>query len=194
MDRDSHSGAHWYFAFNDGAEAYQSANKQGKQLQIKSPATGTNSVNTPLLAVGNTKYNGKNPPKYLNAEFNWFKIKIGDNEWIEVSNGSMINVPSGSEIIATASVGNLQEATWLTPESAKGKPGAVYLASTDKSRLEFKKAIAKNTPWQKDTDFGESFILTNGISKEMKVEFQMTAEGRAWFGEKKSFTLIPMNE
>jgi hypothetical protein len=40
-----------------------------------------------------------------------------------------------------------------------------------------------------DADFGESFLLTEGIALDTKVELQLTAEGRAWFGETLRFTL-----
>ena len=96
-------------------------------------------------------------------------------------------------VFARASVGNLQEATWLTPESTKGKPGAVYLAATAGSGLPLMQAIEEDTPWLKDALFGDGFLLTNGISEETKVELQMTAEGRAWFGEKWQFTLVPVD-
>jgi beta-galactosidase GanA len=70
MDRDAHSGGHYRIAYNEGAQAFKEAAAQGRQLGIRTPGTGTTSADTPLLAVGNTKYNGRNPPKYLDAEFN----------------------------------------------------------------------------------------------------------------------------
>lgn len=190
LDLDAHSGGLWYVTNNNGAAAYEKATGEGKILGIRTSGTETTSVNTPLLAVGNTKYNGKNPPKYLNAEFNWFKVKIRDGEWIEITKNDTINIPANTTIYALASVGNLQEATWLTPENSDGNPGAVYLSTTENSGLQFKKAIDKDTPWYQDVDFEGSFLLTNGISKDIQVKIQMTAEGRAWFGEKLEFTLV----
>jgi len=189
MDRDAHNGAHWRIALNEGAEAFAAAAAQSRQLGIRTQGTGTTSADTPLLAVGNTQYNGRNPPKYLDAEFNWLKIKSAGGDWIEVRNGAHIRVPRNKPILAAASVGNLQDATWLTPASCAGKPGAVYLASTDGSALKLKQPIATDTPRIEDAEFGESFTLTEGITSETKVELQMTAEGRAWFGEKLRFTL-----
>jgi hypothetical protein len=191
MDSQSHAGGHWYFAYNDGAKAFEAAAAQGKKLGVRTPGTGTTSADTPLVAVGNTPYNGHNPPKYLDAEFNWFKLKIGDGPWREVVNGARISVPKNAPILAAASVGNLQEATWLTPARCQGKPGAVYLASTDESRLPLKQAIGRDTAWQEDATFGESFPLCQGIAAPTRVVLQMTAEGRAWFGEKLRFTLVP---
>lgn len=189
VDRDAHSGALWRIAFNEGAAAFGAAAAQGRQLGIRTPGSGTTSADTPLLAVGNTKYNGRNPPKHLDAEFNWFKIRAGGGDWSEVRDGARIRVPRNKPILAAASVGNLQDATWLTPASCAGKPGAVHLATTAASPLKLKQAIAKDTARLEDAEFGDSFTLTEGIASETKVELQMTAEGRAWFGEKLRFTL-----
>ena len=189
MDRDAHSGAHWRIAYNEGAEAFREAAAQGRHLGIRTSGTGTTSADTPLLAVGNTKYNGRNPPKYLDAEFNWFKVKAGGGDWIEIRNGARIRVPRNKPVLAAASVGNLQAAIWLTPATCAGKPGAVYLASTSDSALKLKQPIAKDIARFEDAEFGESLILTEGVAVGTKVELQMTAEGRAWFGEKLRFTL-----
>jgi hypothetical protein len=191
VDRESHAGAHWYLAFHEGAEAFRQAEAEGKQLGIRTPATGTTSADTPLLAVGNTKYNGRNPPKYLDAEFNAFKIKIGDGPWIEVTDGATIRVRRNTPILAAASVGNLQDATWLAPVKDQSKPGVVCLASTVASALRLKQPISKDTARLQDADFGPSFSLCNGVSVPVKVELQMTADHRAWFGEKLRFTLEP---
>ncbi len=193
IDMDAHSGGLWHITNTHGADAYEKATKDGRVLGVKTAGTGTSSADTPLLAVGNTKYNGTNPPKYLNAEFNWFKIKTGDGEWIEIRNGASVEVPGDMPIYAMASVGNLQEATWLTRESCEGKPGTVFLAATAASDLVMKWAIEKDTPWHQDAGFGQDMLLTEGISQESGVELQMTAEGRAWFGEKLRFTLVPTN-
>jgi hypothetical protein len=194
IDRDSHAGSYWHIVFHEGADAYKQATEAGKKLGVRTPGTGTNSANTQLVAVGNSKYNGHNPPKYLDAEFNWFKIKVGEGPWIEITDGATIQVPQNKPIMVTASVGNLQDATWLTPASCEGKPGAVYLESTDNSGIKFSKAIIKDTPRLQDADFGESFLLPKGVSVKTLVELQMTAKGRAWFGEKLRFALEPMND
>lgn len=192
VDRDAHNGGHWRITFNEGAEAFREAAAQGRQLGIRTPGTGTTSADTPLLAVGNTKYNGRNPPKYLDAEFNWFKIRADGGEWIEVANGARIRVPRNKSLQAAVSVGNLQEATWLAPASCAGRPGAVYLASSGDSALAVKRSIRRDTACLEDTEFGDCFPLTDGISTETRAVLQMNAEGRAWFGETLRFTLEPV--
>ncbi len=190
MDRDFHSGSHWRIIYNEGAEAFGAAAAQAHQLGIRTPGTGTTSADTPLLAVGNTKYNGKNPPKYLDAEFNWFRIRCGSGEWIDVVDNGRIKVSRNTRIVASASVGNLQEATWLTPVSCNGKPGAIYLTSTERSGLKVRQPILKETEYLGDAEFADEFTLTDGITAETSVELQMNAEGRAWFGEKLRLTLV----
>jgi hypothetical protein len=108
---------------------------------------------------------------------------------MEVRNGARIRVPRNRPVLAAASIGNLQDATWLTPASCAGKPGAVYLASTDASGLKLKQPISKDTPRLEDAGFGESFVLSEGVASDTSVELQLTAEGRAWFGEKLRLTL-----
>ncbi len=189
FDRDAHPGGYWYVAFNTGKDACASAAAQGANVDIRTPATGTTSANVPLVAVGNTPYNGTNPPKYLNAEFNWFRIKDSAGNWIDVRSRRTIAVAADRPILAAASVGNLHEAKWLTPQSAAGRPGAVYLASTENSQLQFRQPIPKDTPHLNDADFGSFTIGT--ITTEMSVEVQMTAHKRASFGEKLTFTLSP---
>lgn len=193
IDRDRHAGGHWYIALHEGADAYKRAAAGGKKLGVRTPGTGTTSADTPLMAVGNTKYTGQNPPKYLDAEFNWFKIKVGDAPWSEVSDGATIRVPRNQAIVAVASVGNLQDATWLTPASCQGKPGAVCLASAGVSQLKLMQPVANDTARLEDAEFGQPFPLTDGVTSTTKVELQMTAEGRAWFGEKLRFTLEPVD-
>ena len=193
MDRDSHAGALRWIAFNTGAEAYKKARSDNKMLGIKTKGSGTTSADTPLVAVGNRPYNGKNPPKYLNAEFNRVRIKVGNGAWKEVANGARISVPKGKPVIASVSVGNLQEATWLTTEECGNRPGAVYLASTDESQLKLKQPITKKTAYFDDFDFGEKLILSEGISTETKVVLQMSVDGRIWFGEKWRFSLLPVD-
>ena len=191
VDRDRHPGSHWYVTFNEGADAFRQAAATGRRLGVRTSGEGSTSADTPLVAVGNTEYNGRNPPKYLDAEFNSFKIKVGDGPWVDVADGATIRVAANRPIVATASVGNLQAATWLTPASCPSRPGAVYLASTDASQLRVKVPVPRDTARLEDADFGPSFPLTPGISSPVKIELQMNAEGRAWFGEKLRFTFEP---
>lgn len=190
VDRDAHPGGYWYLAFNTGRDAYAEAVRSGHHLGIRTDGTGTTSVDTPLLAVGNTPCNGANPPKYLNAEFNWVKVRTADGAWTEATDGAAIRVNAGAPVRLRVSVGNTQEATWLTAASAAGKPGAVYLASTPQSQVTLKRPVPRDTAYLHDADFAE-FELLEAVTGQLRVELQMTAEERVWFGEKRTFTLQP---
>jgi len=171
-------------------DEYWKAIEEGKFPGLKDEATGKNSLNVPLKAVGNTDYNGKNPPKYLNAEFNYVKIKDATGKWIEVEDGAKIEVSANAPVFCQASAGNLQTATWVCPANAKGAKGAVYLSTPEESEIQVRAGIPADVPYFADAEIPE-FILTKGIDKETKVVLQMTALDRCWFGEKIEFTLVP---
>ena len=193
VDVQAHPGGYPHWIFFEGQTAYGEARRQGKVLGIRTGGTGTTSANTPLVAVGNTKYNGTNPPKYLNAEFNWLRIKDRSGKWVEVARGARIAIAPGEAVMAAASVGNLQEAEWLAGSGGNPQSGTVFLRSTPASELPFREAVPKNTPYLADAEFGE-FVLIDGISKPVRVEVQMNAWDRAWFGEKLEFTLVPARD
>jgi len=189
-DRDAHCGGYWYFLFHEGAAAWARADKAGKHLGFRSEGTGTTSLNTPLAAVGNRPCTGRNPPKFLDAEFNTLQILDATGHWREASDGVRIQVRRGRPVQARISLGNIQEATWIAPAHAGGKPGGVYLASTNRSELTVRLPLPADTPYLGDADFGEA-PLTPGIDRVRKVELRLVAAGRTGFGEKRTFTLVP---
>jgi len=190
FDRDAHPGGYWHVAFHDGAQACADARRAGKQLGIRTAGTGTTSCNVPLVAVGNTPCTGRNPPKYLNAEFNAVSIRCGRGAWHKVAPGARLTVPKNTPIHATASVGNLQEAEWVCPAGADGKSGGVCVVSARESRLEVHAPILANTAYLQDAETGE-FTLSKGLAADTQVVLHMSAAGRATFGEKLRFTLVP---
>ena len=115
MDRDAHAGGYWYVCFNTGRDAYRRAVESGQQLGIRTAGTGTTSATTPMVAVGNRPATGKNPPKFLNAEFNWLLIQDAKGNWVEAQDGGGVSVSPTGPVKARVCVGNTQEATWLAP-------------------------------------------------------------------------------
>ena len=165
FDRDAHAGGYWYACFNTGRDAYRKAVAQGGQLGIRTAGTGTDSANTPLVAVGNKPCSGHNPAKYLNAEFNFLKIQDASGKWIEVHNGDTVLVGEGV-VRARISLGNTQEATWLAPQSAL-QPGDVLLAATPASQLRGQWPLPQSTSYLADADFGE-LELTRNVSQDLR--------------------------
>jgi hypothetical protein len=188
MDRDAHAGGYWYACFNTGRDAYRRAAEAGQHLGIRTAGTGTTSATTPLVAVGNQPCNGQNPPKFLNAEFNWLLIQNAAGQWVEATDGSTIGVPSAGPVKARVCVGNTQEATWLAPRGNTVQTGDVVLQTTDSSELRGHWPLPQDTPNLADADFGE-FTLAERVTQPTQVELRMAVEGRTGFGEKRTFVL-----
>jgi hypothetical protein len=167
--------------------ACREADKKGETIAFRTPGTGTTSADTPMLAVGNVPYNGYNPPKYLNAEFNSFEIKA-NGFFRSVGRGDKVPVPAGEKLYVNVSIGNLREAAWLTP---KHTPlGGVYLVSTEKSALKVRIPIPADVPYLSDAVIGEAFFC-DAPAVPMEIQLYMEAEGRMKFGEIFHFTLLP---
>lgn len=171
----------------------------GKTAGLKTAGTGTDSSNTPMVAVGNTPLNGHNPPKFLNSEFNWVRIRDARGEWIDVVDGVTIEVEAGRPVVLKASVGNLAESSWLTPNEAGKDNGGVYLCA-GVSTLECDTTLCGSRPstiamcplpartdYLADADFPEFQIPA--IDVEADVVIWMVAENRSAFGEKLRFKI-----
>ena len=80
-----------------------------------------------------------------------------------------------------ASVGNIGEATWLGS-------GNVSLAGRAEYGLEFSAPIDAETELLRDASVSE-FVLVPEADGNITVSFEMQAEGRAYFGERRTVTL-----
>ncbi len=154
---------------------------EGNIPGIKTEATGKTSIDVPIIAVGNVPYNGSNPPKYLNAEFNY--VKIND---VTVTSGKEITIGANKEITIEASIGNTAEAKWIS--SRQITTGAVYMAVQSQSGEQLI-PIVQDTPFLFDAKAGPTTIP--GISTPQKLILKMVAKDRAYFGEVFSIRLIP---
>ena len=172
-------------------DRFAEALEQGTVLAVATEATGKSSLNVPLIAVGNTAYNGFNPPKYLNAEFNSVRLRVGEKgSWVELKDGDTISVKAGESLWLTASIDNTGEASWAGTSTAGGKPGAVFLAAGQRGGLSFAQPIGHNVARYADTEL-EAFSFSPGITKKESVTLAMQAKDRAWFGQRLSFKLKP---
>jgi len=153
-----------------------------KAPRLRTEGTGTDSAGTPMVAVGDLPCNGRNPPKYLNAEFNLLRIN-GRN----VHDGDVVPVEPGQPVVVEASVGNTAEARWLArPE---GSAGGVFLAARwGGQRL--LGGIESDTPYLHDARV-PVFEVAPRLERPVAVSFKMTALDRADFGEVVHVTLQP---
>jgi len=189
-DRDLYCRGYKGF-FEEIKDEFFDAIKSGIVCGFKTKGTGTNSINTPLVAVGNTEYNGSNPPKYLNAIFLHLRLKTPDG-WKEVEKGKKYTVKPDEPVLATAVIGNNGEASWVAPANTKGEKGGVYLVSTPGSEISLRVPIPSDVPYLGDAVIPE-FVLVDSVAPGTirQVELEMSADGRCRFGEKFKFTLVP---
>lgn len=175
VDRDKHVSG-YSGVYTESAFKWADVFLAGKLPGIKTEGTGTTSADTPLVAVGNTPYNKQNPLKYLNSEFNYLRVN-----GVPIANNGRVSVGSGKAIYFEASLGNIGEASWLSPKSAVSSLGEVYLsASSGDQHVEV--PIKQDTPYLSDAPIPRC-LLTRGIKIETTFTFRMLAKDRGDFGE-----------
>lgn len=175
----------------------------GRHPGLRDRGTGATSVTAPLIAVGGSPYTGKNPPRYLNAEFDRIEVQAVGGRWVDVTGPILkggeaaVEVAAGRPVRARAVVGNTESARWVAPKRDRnGAPilttGVVALATTPDSEIQMRSPVGvfAGTPTL-GTALVPMFILSSGITKETRVVLQMTAWKRMWFGEKVAFHLRP---
>jgi hypothetical protein len=166
------------------AEEYARAVEAGRSVALATSGTGTNSANAPLVAVGNRPYNGANPPKYLNAEFERFWVKIGEGPWREARDGDRIAVPRGTSLFGRAEVANTGEAAWVAPKEGAAPPvGSVRLVTARGSELPLRSGapLAADTPFLKTGEFRD-FEIAGDVKRDATIELELEAAARARFG------------
>ncbi len=185
IDRDLHT-TNYEGVYNDNKAKYVEARKEGKVVGIRTEGSGTNSLNTPLIAVGNTPYNGSNPPKYLNGEFNWVKIKDKEGKWVELIEDGIVEVKKGKPVEMYVSLGNTGIAEWVAPKNARGRKGGVFLVIEG---LNLKIPLPRNCPRLRDVEI--PIFTLPALDKQKELKLYMEAEGRARFGEVLRIKLVP---
>jgi hypothetical protein len=176
--------AHYPEAWQMYSAQYLAVVKAGEVPYLRTAGTGTDSATCPLVAVGGGPCNGHNPPAYLNAEFNRLEMKVGEGPWQEIRGGETLEAAAGTRILCRASVGNLGEAKWL----AGSGQGRVFLAGRKEYGLEFQAPIAADTDYLKDADV-PPFVLVDALRADTAVSFEMLAQGRSYFGERRTVRL-----
>lgn len=159
-------------------------------LGVRTAGTGTDSAGVPLVAVGNVPCDGTNPPKYLDAEFNFLQVLDADGVWREAEDGAEIAVTAGRSVRARASAGNMQEAAWLPG----GGTGSVVLVVRAEGMEVCRRPVPNRVPYLGDVDFGE-FALPPQTGQASTITMRLEALGRTPFGEARTFTLkAPVRE
>ena len=155
---------------------------KGRIPGVKTPGSGTTSMNVPLIAVGNLPYNGSNPMKFINSEFNWVKINgkiVNDNEIVEVEQGKPVYIE--------ASIGNTGEAKWIA--SSSSSDGIVHLLVSGDG-INKQLSLISDVPFLSDGSVKKN-VLLDDISQKVTLKLRMTADKRAAFGDVMNITLDP---
>lgn len=98
-------------------ERYWELVEAGRNPGLRSDGHGLDSATAPPVAVGNVPYGpGRNPHKYLNAEFDRLEMLNAEGEWQVLTDGATVRVRTGAPVLVRAVVGNLGEAAWLARE------------------------------------------------------------------------------
>ena len=155
--------------------AIKEAAEKGETIAFRTPGTGSNSASAPRVAVGNVPLNGHNPPRYLNAEWNWLEIRGQDGVCRRVEDGACITAP----VWVRGCLGNTQEAAWLrdAPE------GAVSLEIAGPSTVAAR--IEADTPSLSDA-------VTEWVQLTQPGEYRLRlrAQGVSPFGEIRRIRLL----
>ncbi|MDD5309691.1 MAG: hypothetical protein PHU25_20435 [Deltaproteobacteria bacterium] len=185
VDRDLHAGD-WKM-YETGEAAFVAA---GGAVGVQTACAGQTSL-TAAGCIGNAT--GKDcPPKCLNAEWNRIEIEDRNGAWVRVEDGSTVEVASGAPVRARFQAGNTGEARWLKSASAGGAHGTVSFGCNESvgdvgCRIE----ILADTALFEDIAGGPA-VISNGVTKESTVVFQMIAEEVAWFGDRIQVSLVPL--
>lgn len=166
VDSEAHPEGIYHLCFGPGKVAYS---QHGETLGVKTEATGKTSSNVPRIAVGNVPWNGSNPHKFLNSEFNFFKV-----DSVKIANGASVKIRQSGTIRASIGVGNLHEVEWLERD--------ICLTCSNGQKFPLPKPVGAYG----DVVFDASLILPT--SSGNRLHFRMgTSEG---FGFGESFTIV----
>lgn len=179
VDRDAHVGG-IVGVYEAVQERYWALVEQGKNPGLRTDGYGLDSATAPRRAVGNVPYRpGRNPHKYLNAEFDVVGVLNARGEWEEVTDGAEVRVKRGEEVRLRAAVGNLADATWL----ARAGDGQVGLGAGHAFL-----PIAEDVPFMGTAPI--EGVLIETADGRVEVTLEMRALPDVTFGQKLRLILV----
>ena len=187
IDRDLHpTGINGIYEANK--EAFWSAIDAGEVPGFRTEATGTDSTNCPLIAVGNVPYDGENPPKYLDGFFDKVEVMNSNGEWVELDDGGEVMVTTGERASLRVTFVNLGEATWRA--NAGGEPGTVSVLMREGFHVGFGVIILHDLPRHgRIVDMNIDVPYT--IDKPRELVLTFAAGGRTEFGPRFNLRFVP---
>ncbi|MCX5907384.1 MAG: hypothetical protein NTY64_09410 [Deltaproteobacteria bacterium] len=145
------------------------AMNQGQRFVMQPQGNGTTSDSNPITFIG-----GGGPTRDLWAEISQLDLRIGaGGQWFSVIPGGAYAIPQSTPIYVRARVRNLGPATWLSGDRVK------FGVNENLSGFGFRWPIPRNISRLEELSVPE-MVLTQGLTQDSDVQFQMVAERRAW--------------
>jgi hypothetical protein len=159
----------------------------GKFPGLRLEWEGEDSATTPMVAVGGGPCTGANPPRHLNAEFEYVRVLDATGRWADIPyEGGAATVQRGAPVRLRIRAGNTGMGRWLARAGA-GQVRAVLLDSAG--------GEAAHAPIARDvTRLGvsnEVEMVLAPIEGPTDLRVVMAALDRAAFGERRPITLSP---
>jgi hypothetical protein len=187
IDRDAHPDG--IAGIYDKAQAkFWAAIDKGFAPGLRTAGTGADSSNCPPLAVGNTPWNGTNPPKFLDAAFDSVQIKGLDGEWIEVDKRGTVKLSGREPAYMRIEFTNLGEAKLLAPRKQVQAGGVDLVARIGDATLRI--PLPSDVPHLGSAVI-EDIQLPINLKSRTEVTLTFEARNRTPFGEHFTFTLEP---
>jgi hypothetical protein len=183
IDRDHHTDG-VVGIYEEAKEQFWKAIAEGHTPGLKTAGTGTTSADCPPIAVGNTPYNGTNPPKYLDGVFDKVEVLDRKGHWVVVDKGGKVEVASGAQPRARVSYTNLGEAEWVHEG-----PGTVYItaASNQNTRV----PLSGSLPHMGSVRELDLPLTPNVLTEPAEATISFSSGDQRPFGEKFKITLVP---
>jgi len=173
-------------AWKDYSYRYLEAIEAEKSVDLRTEGTGKTSLDVPLICVGGLPYRGNGPLQFLNAMFDWVKVKAR-RSWKEVEDGSEVPLTPDGVLVLEAQLGNTGETKWICPANTGGRKGAVYLGVFINGRLAEKIPVFSDVPYLGSITVGP--FKTPHLRSGDKVALRVLADGRAVFGRRFDLTV-----
>jgi len=186
VDRDRHPDG-IYGIYNEVKDEFWRLVAEGQFPALEDEATHTTSANCPLIAVGNLPYNGSNPPKYLNAEFEYLRVQDATGAWVDVPyGGGTITLESAELFKWRLCVGNNGRVAWPLPIVGTG---SVEVRVTIGPRgLSFSAILPQDVPPLGAVEVAGGYLTNPTLTTDFT--FTLEATDRCRFGEVRRVRVI----
>ena len=189
IDRDRHTDG-VVGIYSEAKDAFWKAIDEGHTPGLKTAGAGTTSTNCPIIAVGNTPYDGTNPPKYLDGVFDKVEVLDREGHWVAVDKGKKVEVARDARPEARVTFTNLGEAKWL-----QEGPGTVCITAASSIALAAKRntrtPLVGPVAHMGSVREQELLLTTEDLTESMEITISFCAGDQTPFGEKFKITLIP---